>query len=451
MKILAFSHTGLVTGGAEQCLLEYVGVLSARGHKCKVIMPHDGPMREALVRGGIDSGVIGYGWAIRPHKKVNTHKLQSSNGNSLTKIFNEVEKFNPDLILVNTSVIPWGLYAGRTLGVPSVLLVHEILNDKDPSLEVLPSYDKYASILNHNTDSVIYNSKFVKNEFKDDLTAPNTSKKILYPLPPLSQDKIAEVLKENKIGKKLKIAIFGALAPRKNQLEAVEAAAELRRMGVESFEIDLFGDKAANVAYVQALRRSIKRHSLEKHVKLRGYTNSVYQAMNDYNVVLSTSTYEPFGRTIVEGQLFGRVVVANKTGGGPELIKHEETGFLYELGNPKDLALALKFIVDNPDKALNVAAKARKMQTGTFLTDSRYDALIETVEYYDGKKMEYKERVSSDLFNPLRSLYEYNHQLNVRYVKFERIIDNRATRTVKGITIRSKSRLKRIVKEYLAK
>lgn len=447
MKILAFSHTGLTTGGAEQCLLEYVDALTEQGHQCKVIVPHEGAMQKTLQKKNIAVAVIGYGWAIRPHKKVNTHEVLASNGNSLAKIFHEVEKFQPDVIIVNTVVIPWGLYAGRLFNVPTALLVHEIINEKDPSLDVLPSYEAYVKILNENTDFVIYNSEFVKGEYVQHLTMPKTSKTILYPLPPLNKEIINRLYKQNKIDETLKIAIFGALAPRKNQLEALEAIKILVGSGDTNFRVDLYGDAAANLPYVRILKDYINKHTLADYVQIKGYTTSVFETMNEYNVVVSTSTYEPFGRTIVEGQLFGRVVIANNTGGGPELIRHGETGLVYKLGNSKDLAKQIKWVLSHQDSAVTLGTKAKTLQAKKFLTNARHDALIEAIEHLKSND----QPTMDDLFNPIRSLYEYNHQLNERYKKFERLVNNKATRAVKHILRRAEVKAKRVIKEILVR
>lgn len=448
MKILAFSHTGLTTGGAEQCLLEYVDALTERGHECKVIIPQEGAMQRILQKKNIETAIIGYGWAIRPHKKVNTHELLASTGNSLAKIFHEVERFNPDVIMVNTIVIPWGLYAGRLFNIPTALLVHEIINDKDPSLDVLPNYKDYIATLNDYTDFVVYNSEFVKGEYAADLTKPRTSKKILYPLPPLDKDKIKRLYKQNTIKDKLSVAIFGALAPRKNQLEALEAIKVLVDDGITDIKVDLYGDAAANLPYVRVLKQYIRENKLSRYVEIKGFTTSVFETMNEYNVVLSTSTYEPFGRTIVEGQLFGRIVITNNTGGGPELIRHEETGLIYKLGDPKDLAKQIKWILSHEDVALAIGAKAKTAQVKKFLTNARHDALIEAIEHLKGSR---SQEVIDDLFNPIRSLYEYNHQLNERYSKFDRLIHNKITHAVKHTAGRVKTKTKRFVKEILVK
>lgn len=447
MRILAFSHTGLVTGGAEQCLIEYVSLLSSRGHTCEVLMPHEGPMQKVFSDKGINNKIIGYGWATRPFKEVSQHELLSSTGNSLTKIFQEVERFKPDVILVNTSVLPWGLYAGRIFAIPTVLLAHEILSDKDPSLNALPDYESYLEVLNQYADVVVYNSEFVKNEFSKELKKPATPKDILYPLPPLSVEDIERIQKKNIINEKLSISIFGALAPRKNQLEALKAASILKQKGIDGFTIHMYGDVAANLPYVSELKRYIKDNKLEDTVEIKGYATEVYKTMNTYNAVLSTSTYEPFGRTIVEGQLFGRIAIANNTGGGTELIENGKTGLVYKLGNPESLADQIEWILNHKAEALKIGSVAQRTQTKRFLTSGRYDALIEAVEVLSKQAS----LVDEDSFNPIRSLYEYVHVLNKRYEKVDRIINNKITRSAKHTYTRSKAKAKRIVKEILAK
>lgn len=445
MKIIVFSHTGLTTGGAEQCLIEYVDLLKSRGHECEVLMPHEGPMRNVLDQKGITSKVIGYGWATKPFKEVELHSLLASTGNSLTKIFQEIERFKPDVILVNTSVIPWGLYAGRMFAIPSVMLVHEILSDKDPSLNVLPSYEKYLEVLDQNVDVIVYNSEFVKGEFKA-VTKPITPNDVLYPLPPLTKDTIKTLFKKNVIGDTLKVAIFGAIAPRKNQIEALKAAKLLIDKGITNFHIDLYGDVAANLPYVSELKKYISENNLGRYIQIKGYTNNVYNTINEYNVVLSTSTYEPFGRTIVEGQLFGRIAISNDTGGGAELVVNQKTGLIYNLGKPRSLANQIEWILHHKDEALEIAKAAQDIQTKRFLTKSRYNPLIEAVE----KLSKEAPLIYNDLFNPIQSLYEYNHVLNERYKHIDRIINNKLTRKLKHTVVRAKNKAKRSLKEVIA-
>jgi glycosyltransferase involved in cell wall biosynthesis len=446
MRIILFSHTGLTTGGAEQCLIEYVTILNDRGHTCEVIIPQEGPMQSLLQERGIQCKVIGYGWGIRPFKEVDERELSISTGNSLSKVFQEVELFNPDVIVVNTAVLPWGLYAGRIFAIPTVLLVHEILSDKDPSLNPLPSYKAYLEMLDTMTDVIVYNSEFVKTEFKEFITRPKTPEKILYPLPPLDRAKIEDLYKENKVRDKLLVAVFGAIAPRKNQLEALRAAKILLDRGITNFSIDLYGDIAANLPYVSRLKKYIRENNLSGYVHLKGYTNNVYETMNKYNVILSTSTYEPFGRTIIEGQLLGRVVITNNTGGGLELVENGKTGFIYQLGDVDELAKRIEWIITHKSEALKVGRVSQEKQIDTFLTNSRYDPLIQAVEILSKKA----KLVHDDLFNPIRALYDYNQKVVAQYEHIDKLLHNKITRRVRRLGSRAKNKTKRMVKDIIA-
>lgn len=446
MKILLLSHIGSVTGGAEKCLLEYVDALRKEGHNCKVIVPYKGPMTNALSEKGIAWSVVGYGWATRPHRNVHPHRIMASTGNSLVRIFQEVEKYKPDLIMTNTAVIPWGLYAGKAFGIPTVVLIHEILNEKDPSLRMVPNYREYREILNQNADYVIYNSQFVKSEFAGDLVLPQTSKDILYPLPPLDEAKIDSLFKENLVGSKLKIAIFGALSPRKNQLEAVRAIKLLNNRGINNLTLDLYGDTSADPSYTKSLRRFVRDNSLTPYVKIKGFATNVYERMNDYNVVLSTATYEPFGRTLIEGQLFGRIVITNNTGGGLELVKDMSTGLVYQSGNPEELAEKILWIMDNRPQAVALGANAKREQVDMYITSSRYKALYSAVEHFEKRKNMPKD---ANIFEPMRSLFQYNHQLNNKYRHIYRLTHNRITYPIKGVASRALSVIKKTIRRFI--
>jgi glycosyltransferase involved in cell wall biosynthesis len=62
------------------------------------------------------------------------------------------------------------------------------------------------------------------------------------------------------------------------------------------------------------------------------------ESLSIYNevdiVVMPTETFEPFGLVALEAARAGIPVIASKAGGLPEIIKHGQTGYLYEINNP---------------------------------------------------------------------------------------------------------------------
>jgi glycosyltransferase involved in cell wall biosynthesis len=278
------------------------------------------------------------------------------------------------------------------------------------------------------------------------LKMPKTSKGILYPLPPLDKDKIDRFFKDNVIKNTLKIAIFGAVSPRKNQMEALQAAKLLKDRGVTNFTIDLYGDKEANIPYTKTLRRFIADNSLKENVKIKGFTTNVYEKMNEYNVVLSTATYEPFGRTIIEGQLYGRIAITNDTGGGPELVEDSVNGLVYKLNDAEQLADKIAWVMDNKQAALQLGVNAKTGQFEKYITSTRYDALLDAITYF-AERNDVPSR--ENIYDPMMCLFQYNHYLNNRYKHVYRLLHNRVTYKAKGVGDRLILRAKKVAKQIL--
>jgi len=70
---------------------------------------------------------------------------------------------------------------------------------------------------------------------------------------------------------------------------------------------------------------------------------------------------EPFGIVALEAMASGLPVCGARTGGLQDIILHEETGLLFDRGNPSALADALKWLIDDPPlrNALGSAGRMR--------------------------------------------------------------------------------------------
>jgi glycosyltransferase involved in cell wall biosynthesis len=87
-----------------------------------------------------------------------------------------------------------------------------------------------------------------------------------------------------------------------------------------------------------------------------GFRSDVAELMQAADVVVHCSTApEPFGRVIVEGMLSRRPVIASAAGGAVEIIDHERTGLLTEIGCVNKLAAAMRELVDDTNQANRLA------------------------------------------------------------------------------------------------
>ncbi|MEM8827163.1 MAG: glycosyltransferase family 4 protein, partial [Pseudomonadota bacterium] len=126
----------------------------------------------------------------------------------------------------------------------------------------------------------------------------------------------------------------------KGQSLLVEALARIDTTGLRCL---LVGDDQGRTGYRRELERLIERHDLGGVVHLVGDCADMPAAYMLADVVVSASTDpEAFGRVMVEGQAVGKPVIGAAHGASGELIRPNETGWLFEPGDANSLAMALE-------------------------------------------------------------------------------------------------------------
>ena len=103
------------------------------------------------------------------------------------------------------------------------------------------------------------------------------------------------------------------------------------------------------------------------HIKFLGKQDGLVEILNAADVFLIPSQSESFGLAALEAMACGIPVISSSVGGLPELIKHNETGFIAEIG---DISRMAKYAVD-------LLTNERKHKL--FSENSRK----RTVEYFD--------------------------------------------------------------------
>jgi glycosyltransferase involved in cell wall biosynthesis len=89
---------------------------------------------------------------------------------------------------------------------------------------------------------------------------------------------------------------------------------------------------------------------------------------------------EALGLVILEAMASRTAVVASKIGGIPSVVKHNETGLLFEPGNEKDLIEKISLILNNPGLSRHLTANAYEFIKENFTWKSISEQ-IESVYY----------------------------------------------------------------------
>jgi glycosyltransferase involved in cell wall biosynthesis len=83
---------------------------------------------------------------------------------------------------------------------------------------------------------------------------------------------------------------------------------------------------------------------------------------------------EAFGRVTVEAMQLGRPVIGARSGGTTELIRDGETGLLFEVANPTDLAHKIRQVYEDRDLLSVLGAKARAWSEETFTEEATIES-----------------------------------------------------------------------------
>jgi len=92
--------------------------------------------------------------------------------------------------------------------------------------------------------------------------------------------------------------------------------------------------------------------------------------------VVPSQWYENFPYSVLESFAFGKAVIGSRVGGIPELIKENETGLLFEMGNVNELREKIEYLCNNEHKILSMGKNARRMVEEKFSAEEHYKKLM---------------------------------------------------------------------------
>lgn len=124
------------------------------------------------------------------------------------------------------------------------------------------------------------------------------------------------------------IGQIGLMMPRKRPRFLLECAAEILKQ-VPNAKFLFVGDASPGQAgYLDELKAIVSQNGFSEAVRFLPFQKNVarYFAVLDLNMLVSDE--EGFGRVILEAAAAGVPTVGSRVGGIPELIEHEQTGYL---------------------------------------------------------------------------------------------------------------------------
>ena len=118
------------------------------------------------------------------------------------------------------------------------------------------------------------------------------------------------------------------------------------------------------------LDRLIDEYGIGDRVEFVTWVRDPSPYMRAADVLLMCSRMEAFGRVTVEAMQLGRPVIGARSGGTTELIRDGETGLLFEVANPTDLAQKIHQLYERRDLVYKWGATARAWTDETFTEEA---------------------------------------------------------------------------------
>lgn len=175
------------------------------------------------------------------------------------------------------------------------------------------------------------------------------------------------------------IGVFSRLSYWKGQhilLEAIRHQSNVHALLVGDV---LFGENE----YYENLKVLANAPELNGRVHWLGFRDDIPDLMKACDIIAHTSTSpEPFGRVIIEGQLSQRPVIATADGGAVELIQEGQTGCLVVPGDSNTLAKKIQDLVAHPEATDDMAKRGYDHAKKIFSLEvhlSRFDDLLQGI------------------------------------------------------------------------
>lgn len=370
MNLLFVSHS-FGQGGAQRSLFELVSYCKQKGDSCLVIGPRTGPKIDEYIDVGISvvpirlgSMFSGNGWFWRTRKVA---KLLLN----VYQIVKQIRRFHPHIVYTNTSSVLAGALAAKLTAKPHIWHIRENFTTF-PAKYIFP-FSTVSRIIARFSERVIFVSALTMKSLYPD----GYSKTVVVHNGVDSsrfRDRCSEASRPDKNDSSLELTTVGFLGTLSHRrgLDVLLKAFAIVKPEHPRLLLHIWGD--GHDDYAQVVRELAKSLGISESMKLNGYVDDVPKILPMHDVVVVPSRSESFSRITLETMAAGVPVIATRCGGPEEFVEDGITGRLVPPDDPEELAKALNWILENPERALEMARKAQqKTRTHFRLEDKLHD------------------------------------------------------------------------------
>jgi len=246
-----------------------------------------------------------------------------------------------------------------------------VVDENDKSVSLLKNRKILVNTINKSVDSLIVNSDFSRERMIALGIKPSKITKVIGGV-----DCSSFVPNKNPESKKIEIAFWGRLVEFKGINYSLKAINEVRKKH-KDITFTIIGDGPER----EKMMKMIPKLNMKSFVKYKGLVEfyEIPPLVKDAKIFLHLPIYlekkvrgskyihtETMGRTYCEATSLGMVSVISNVGGGPEIIREGENGFVVPEKDYKLAAQKISELIENPQLLERMGRKGRKIARKEF-------------------------------------------------------------------------------------
>jgi glycosyltransferase involved in cell wall biosynthesis len=342
-KRVLYIHPGAELYGSDRMAVETVSALRGQRFEVAVVLPQGGPLVPLLEAAGAKVLVIDIPVLRKEYLKRN--RILAFVARSLFAFIVAIRFIllaKPDLVYVNTIIQPTWMLAARFLNVRLICHVREAENSVGRAM-------RFALVFPLSfADLVVSNSRATEHFILESSIRRPRRHVVIYN----GKDWGPYFVRAPRpMPTEPSLIVVGRLSPRKGQHLVLAAMDHLRLEGIvvtATFVGDVF---PGYEWYAEELRNTARTLSLADKCTFAGFTPDIANYLAAADIAVVPSLVEPFGTVAAESMAAMRPTIASRTEGLQEIIEHQQTGLLFEPGDPAELANAIRSLIE--DTGLN--------------------------------------------------------------------------------------------------
>jgi glycosyltransferase involved in cell wall biosynthesis len=347
-KVIFWESLSHIAGG-QRVLLSLLPYF-AKDFSISIILPKEGDLYVACKEFGVNINCIPMGFYSRGKK-------------SAYDVFNFICKTpniiiqgirickGADLIYVNsTQVFPWAVVVGTFLRIPVLLHSHVFLSDR--AIRVAVQFFAFFPIVK----KILAVSESVYRQFqhhieKSELIMNGVDTNLFRPTEVQNYSRQAI----------WRIGIVGDIIPQKGHTTLVRAASVLSKKGMR-FHIAIVGKpRKDSIAFANELQAAISGFKLQDRIEFWGQADNMQMMYANFDLVVVPSIApEACPMVICESFACGVPVIASDIGSIPAIISNNKNGYLFKIGDERDLAEKIESYFSDRDEMRMMSIRCRE-------------------------------------------------------------------------------------------